>query len=175
MRDSYGFPRVQALPEIDRASLRVDGVERAGYEFGSGTTRPFVFPLIGTSGRGLTRMGHPDPVGHEHHKSAWFGDEKSPRLAARNWPPSGAAPPPVDRRRALMQECAWPRRAMRERVFGWCQPRSSKSVGGLATGRRWVRFPCAPANHREASCPARRCVGPFAPVVVMADISTNPR
>ena len=76
MRDSFEFPRVQALPEIDRASLRVDGVERVGYEFGSGTTRPFLFPLVGPSGRGLTRMGHPNPVGHEHHKSVWFGHEK---------------------------------------------------------------------------------------------------
>ena len=74
MRSS--FPTVQALPEIDRASLRIDGVERVGYEFGSGTTRPFLFPIIGPSGRGLTRMGHPNPVGHEHHKSAWFGHEK---------------------------------------------------------------------------------------------------
>ncbi len=76
MRDGFEFPLVQALPEVDRASLRIDGVERVGYDFGSGTTRPFLFPIIGPSGRGLTRMGHPNPVGHEHHKSAWFGHEK---------------------------------------------------------------------------------------------------
>src|SRR4051794_15585047 len=76
MRDAFEFPAVQALPEVDRASLRIDGVERVGYDFGAGTTRPFLFPIIGPSGRGLTRMGHPNPVGHEHHKSAWFGHEK---------------------------------------------------------------------------------------------------
>ena len=32
-----------------------------------------------------------------------------------------------------------------ECVYGWCRPRSSKPVGGLETGRRWVRFPCTPA------------------------------
>jgi hypothetical protein len=76
VRDSFVFPRVQAIPEIDRASLRVDGLERLGYNFGVGTSRPFFFPVVGPSGAWLTRMGHPNPVGHEHHKSVWFGHEK---------------------------------------------------------------------------------------------------
>jgi Methane oxygenase PmoA len=75
MKDSPTFPRVQAVPGIGRASLRLDGVERAAYEFGEGDTRPYVFPLIGSSGAGLTRMGHPNPIGHEHHKSVWFGHQ----------------------------------------------------------------------------------------------------
>jgi hypothetical protein len=70
------FPRVQAIPELDRASLRIDGVERAGYEFGQGRSRPFLFPILGPSGALLTRIGHPNPIGHEHHKSVWFGHEK---------------------------------------------------------------------------------------------------
>jgi hypothetical protein len=75
--DSFEFPRVQALPDgASRVSLRVDGVERVGYEFGSGHARPFFYPVIGVSGRPLTRMGHPNPVGHEHHKSVWFGHQK---------------------------------------------------------------------------------------------------
>src|SRR5205814_1291733 len=73
---SFRFPRVQALPQIDRASLRIDGVERVGYEFGTGGPRPFVYPVVGPSGAMLTRMGHPNPVGHEHHKSVWFGHQK---------------------------------------------------------------------------------------------------
>ena len=32
-----------------------------------------------------------------------------------------------------------------ECVSGWCRPSSSKRVGGLETGSRWVRFPCIPA------------------------------
>lgn len=73
---SFVFPRVQALPRIDRASLRIDGVERVGYEFGYGKARPFFDPIVGGSGAALTRMGHPNPVGHEHHKSVWFGHQK---------------------------------------------------------------------------------------------------
>jgi hypothetical protein len=69
------FPRVQVIPEVGRASLRIDGVERVGFEFGEGKPRPFFFPVIGASGAGLTRLGHPDPVGHEHHRSIWFGHQ----------------------------------------------------------------------------------------------------
>jgi Methane oxygenase PmoA len=75
MTGSPTFPRVQAIPGIGRASLCTDGVERAGYEFGQGGTRPYIYPLIGASGSALTRLGHPDPIGHEHHKSVWFGHE----------------------------------------------------------------------------------------------------
>ena len=75
MTGSSTFPRVQAIPGIGRASLCVDGVEPAGYEFAQGGTRPFIFPLIGPSGACLTRLGHPNPIGHEHHKSIWFGHE----------------------------------------------------------------------------------------------------
>ena len=71
----FSFPRVQAIPGIDRASLRIDGQERVGYEFGTNLPRPFLYPLRGPSGAELTRMGHPNPVGHEHHKSAWFGHQ----------------------------------------------------------------------------------------------------
>jgi hypothetical protein len=70
------FPRVQVLPGVDRASFRVDGAERVVYEFGLGQKRPFLFPVLGPSGAPLTRMGHPNPVGHEHHKSVWFGHQK---------------------------------------------------------------------------------------------------
>ena len=73
MTGSYKFPRVQVIPQIGRASLGIDGVERVGYEFGEGSARPFLFPLIGPSGNVLTRLGHPNPIGHEHHKSIWFG------------------------------------------------------------------------------------------------------
>lgn len=69
----FAFPRVQVIPEPTRASFRVGGVERLGYDFGVGQVRPFLYPILGPSGAPLTRMGHPDPVGHEHHKSAWFG------------------------------------------------------------------------------------------------------
>jgi hypothetical protein len=69
------FPRVQVIPEVRRASMRIDGVERVGYEFGEGASRPFFFPVLGPSGGWLTRLGHPNPIGHEHHQSVWFGHQ----------------------------------------------------------------------------------------------------
>jgi hypothetical protein len=74
--NAFTFPRVQVLPGIDRASFVVDGSERVVYEFGLNQKRPFLFPVLGPSGAPLTRMGHPNPVGHEHHKSVWFGHQK---------------------------------------------------------------------------------------------------
>jgi hypothetical protein len=71
----YQFPRCQAIPGIDRASRLIDGREVVGYEFAPGGSRPFFDPVLGPSGRMLTRMGHPNPVGHEHHKSVWFGHQ----------------------------------------------------------------------------------------------------
>ena len=60
----------------NRPRQLVRGRSRAhGYEFGAGDTRPYLFPLIGPSGACLTRMGHPNPIGHEHHKSIWFGHQ----------------------------------------------------------------------------------------------------
>ena len=67
-------PRMQAVPQpYDQVAFEHDGVEIARYHFGAGLQRPFVFPVVGPSGRCLTRMGHPhDPVGHSHHNSIWF-------------------------------------------------------------------------------------------------------
>lgn len=68
------FPRVQAIPQPDfQISFQRDGAEIARYFFGPGLKRPFVFPVIGPSGRAITRMGHPhDPEGHSHHNSVWI-------------------------------------------------------------------------------------------------------
>lgn len=71
----YEFPRVQVIPGVDRAVFQVDGAEVLTYEFGTDGPRPFVFPARGPSGNVLTRMGHPNPVGHEHHRSIWFGHQ----------------------------------------------------------------------------------------------------
>jgi hypothetical protein len=64
---------MQAIPlPDDQVSLQRDGQELARYHFGPTLRRPFVFPLIGPSGRSLTRMGHPhDPITHSHHNSVW--------------------------------------------------------------------------------------------------------
>jgi len=67
-------PRLQVVPQAyEQASFQRDGVEIARYHFGAGLERPFLFPVIGPSGRSLTRMGHPhDPESHSHHNSVWM-------------------------------------------------------------------------------------------------------
>lgn len=64
-------PRMQVLPlPDDQASVERDGREIARYYFSKNLHRPFIYPLIGPSGKSLTRMGHPrDPNGHSHHNS----------------------------------------------------------------------------------------------------------
>lgn len=66
-------PRMQAIPQpYDQVSIQRDGVEVTRLHFGKDLNRPFLFPVIGPSGRSLTRMGHPhDPVTHSHHNSIW--------------------------------------------------------------------------------------------------------
>jgi len=67
------FPRVQAAPMPGRqVAFEIDAVEVARYHYDPSYHRPFVFPLIGPAGRGLTRLTHPhDPDGHGHHLSIW--------------------------------------------------------------------------------------------------------
>jgi hypothetical protein len=70
-------PRVQAIPlPHDDVSFQRDGVEIARSCAGHDGFRPFIFPVIGPSGRSLTRMGHPhDPVTHSHHNSVWLSHQ----------------------------------------------------------------------------------------------------
>jgi hypothetical protein len=67
-------PKMQVIPmPYDQASFQRDGVELTRYHFGPGLHRPFLYPIIGPSGRSLTRMGHPhDPESHSHHNSVWI-------------------------------------------------------------------------------------------------------
>lgn len=83
-------PTWQVVPQpYSQVSFQRDGIEVARYHFGSELRRPFVFPLVGPSGRSVTRMGHPhDPESHSHHNSVWishdsvngisFWDDRSP-------------------------------------------------------------------------------------------------
>lgn len=74
---TYSIPRVQAVPvEDSQVSFQVDGVERLRWHAGTRYTRPHFYPLLGPSGRPLTRMGHPAAPDHDHHKSIWFAHHK---------------------------------------------------------------------------------------------------
>ncbi len=66
-------PHMQAVPQpYQQISFQRDGKEVARYHFAKDLDRPFLFPVIGPSGRPLTRMGHPhDPESHAHHNSVW--------------------------------------------------------------------------------------------------------
>jgi Methane oxygenase PmoA len=68
------LPRMQIVPLPDKqASVTRDDIEITRYHFGPHHERPFLYPLIGPSGKSLTRMGHPhDPNGHSHHNSVWI-------------------------------------------------------------------------------------------------------
>jgi hypothetical protein len=73
MTGAFQFPRVQAIPEVDRVSLRIDGVERAAYHHGNGFHAPFLFPIVGPSGAMLTRLGPPAPSDGRPDRSVWIG------------------------------------------------------------------------------------------------------
>jgi len=67
-------PPLQALPlPHHQAAFERDGGELARYHFDPGDRRPFWYPIQGSAGRSLTRMGHPhDPITHSHHNSVWI-------------------------------------------------------------------------------------------------------
>lgn len=71
---SRPVPVMQAIPlPRDEVSFQREGAEIARYYFGDDLNRPFLFPIMGPSGRPLTRMGHPhDPETHSHHNSVWI-------------------------------------------------------------------------------------------------------
>ena|GEM_PF-316658 len=74
LRQPKPVPRLQAIPlPRQEISFQRDGIEIARYCFATNQNRPFVYPIIGPSGRSLTRMGHPrDPESHSHHNSVWL-------------------------------------------------------------------------------------------------------
>jgi len=82
-------PLMQVVPmPYDQASFQRDGVELTRYHFGPGLHRPFLFPVIGPTGRSLTRMGHPnDPESHSHHNSVWISHNNVNRTSF--WSDSG--------------------------------------------------------------------------------------
>ncbi len=72
--DAKPIPRMQVLPlPHDQASFERERVEITRYHFGPNQRRPFLYPIIGPSGRSLTRMGHPHAAAsHSHHNSVWI-------------------------------------------------------------------------------------------------------
>jgi hypothetical protein len=72
----YQIPRVQIVPQADdQVSFQVEGQEKLRWCACPRFPRPFFFPLIGPSGRSVTRMGHPAAPDHDHHRSFWWGHQ----------------------------------------------------------------------------------------------------
>jgi hypothetical protein len=67
-------PTAQSIPlPHHEVSFQREGRELARFHSEPEAFRPYVFPVIGPSGRSLTRLGHPhDPVSHSHHNSVWI-------------------------------------------------------------------------------------------------------
>lgn len=84
-------PRMQALPLPGlQVSFERDGREVTRYHCHPEQRRPFLYPVVGPSGRSLTRMGHPhDPVTHSHHNSVWIAHQD---VNGVNFWTDGAAP-----------------------------------------------------------------------------------
>jgi hypothetical protein len=70
-------PLMQAIPlPHNEVSFQRNGTELTRYHFEADLRRPFLYPVMGPSGRSLTRMGHPhDPESHSHHNSIWISHE----------------------------------------------------------------------------------------------------
>ena len=72
----YRTPNIQIVPQADdQVSFQAQGQEKLRWHFSPRYARPFFFPVIGPSGRSLTRMGHPAAPDHDHHKSFWWGHQ----------------------------------------------------------------------------------------------------
>lgn len=67
-------PRMQTVPlPYEQIEFQRDGDPLTRYHYAPTLNRPFLYPILGPSGRPLTRMGHPhDPEGHRHHNSVWI-------------------------------------------------------------------------------------------------------
>ena len=67
-------PKIQLIPKLDGyVSFEHQGREILGWNTSNSSPRPFIFPLIGPSGKSITRMGHPAASDHSHHRSFWWG------------------------------------------------------------------------------------------------------
>jgi len=111
-------PRMQVIPLPDaQASVERDGREISRYWFDPELRRPFLYPLIGPSGKSLTRMGHPrDPNGHSHHNSVWVTHHDVGGVAFWNDAPSSKGR--IVHRRVVRYEDA-DDEALVEVVSGW--------------------------------------------------------
>lgn len=63
--------RIEPQP-LHQTAVLLEDREIARWHFPPSAPRPFFYPLIGPSGRSVTRLGHPGAPNHDHHRSVWF-------------------------------------------------------------------------------------------------------
>ncbi len=131
------IPRMQAVPlPGDQVSFQCDEKEIARYYYAPTLNRPFIYPVIGPSGRTLTRMGHPgDPYTHSHHNSIWISCTRVNGVDF--WSDRGAATGRIitteivdlddsDERTGIVSKAAWTSGAgkvlLREQRESWVYP-----------------------------------------------------
>ena len=69
--------RCQVVPlPRQEFGIEINGETRMVWHGGPWAPRPFMYPLVGPSGHGVTRMGHPGAPNHDHHRSVWFAHAK---------------------------------------------------------------------------------------------------
>jgi hypothetical protein len=102
---AYQVPRVQIVPQPDdQVSIQVDGRERLRWHASPRSPRPFFFPLVGPSGRSVTRMGHPADPTHDHHRSFWWGHHDVAGVSFWQERPRGADASPLASGPQIRQE-----------------------------------------------------------------------
>jgi hypothetical protein len=71
-------PSMQAVPLPQSiTSFQLHGRELTAMHFDAGDMRPFWYPMLGSKGISLVRMGHPhDPQSHSHHNGVWISHNK---------------------------------------------------------------------------------------------------
>ena len=67
------IPTCQIVPLPNQAtSFQIRGIEKLRWNFGNQYSRPFFYPVNGTTGTSLVRMGHPGAPNHDNHRGIWF-------------------------------------------------------------------------------------------------------
>ena len=118
MTGSNDFPRVQVIPQVRRASFCIDGVERAGYEFGDGAPRPFRVPVA----RPFRHESHPAGTSQSDRPRApqvdlvWAPERRRHQFLGRLAGERHPHPPPL--RQALPRRQRLGRPGGRSRLVG---------------------------------------------------------
>lgn len=111
--------------------------------------RPYFYPVLGPSGRSLTRLGHPGAPNHDHHRSLWFAhnallghdfwsENRPERIVQKQW----YAIEESDDSARIAFELHWldghdPQPLARQDVIVTLRPAADQAAGASSTGNQW--------------------------------------